>query len=92
MTRGKVRQFFGSIIGCVLAIISCLCLFSQLAEGPALYNGRSEPSVINAIAFFVAFGVPGISYALKAKFGLRSNEPVIKHEKFETTEPRELKS
>lgn len=73
LTKGKVRQFIGSIIGCVLFVLSGWYMFSQITTGPIFSGSRSEPSVINSAFFFIAFGIPGVSYALKTKFGWSKN-------------------
>ena len=74
VTKGRVRQFVGSVIGSALLIVSGWYLYSQLAGGPFFSGRRSEPSVMNGWYFFVAFGIPGAAYALKAKFGWRRDE------------------
>ena len=61
-----------------MLILSGWYLYSQLTGGPFFSGRRSEPSLVNAWFFFVAFGIPGAAYALKTKFGLGRNE---------TTEP-----
>lgn len=67
--KGKVRQFFGSLIGVALAILSICYLCSQLLEGGPLFSARSDQSIFNAIMFTLFFGIPGLTYAAKAKFG-----------------------
>jgi len=74
LTKGKVRQFIGSVIGCVLFVLSGWYMFSQITTGPIISGSRSEPSVINSVFFFIAFGIPGISYTIKTKFGRSKNE------------------
>ena len=71
VTWGRVRQFVGSIIGTALFCFSLVYLWSQLAGKSLLFGGRSEPSVLNAVLFIVFFGVPGFTYAVTARFGLR---------------------
>jgi len=73
-TWGRVRQFAGSLIGCGLLFLSGWYLYSQIMEGPLQSGSRSEPSVWNAVLFFVAFGLPGGTYAYKAKFGWRRSK------------------
>lgn len=70
VTRGRVRQFVGSSIGCILFLTSGAYLLHELASGPLFSGRRSEPSVVNAVVAFLAFGIPGIAYAIGAKFGL----------------------
>jgi hypothetical protein len=74
ITKDRVRQFVGSVIGSILLILSGWYFYSQLTGGPFFSERRSEPSVVNAWFFFVAFGIPGAAYAIKTKFGWRHNE------------------
>lgn len=74
VTWGRVRQFIGSCIGVIIFVLACGYLVDQLAGGILMSGKRSEPSVLNAILFMIAFGVPGLAYALKARFGLRKRE------------------
>ncbi|MFL0805636.1 MAG: hypothetical protein K6L81_18125 [Agarilytica sp.] len=67
--KGRVRQFFGSLIGSVLVISSIWYLSSQLLGGGPLFSARSDQSVSNAVMFTVFFGLPGMAYVAKAKFG-----------------------
>ena len=69
VTKGRVRHFVGSVIGSMLLILSGWYLYAQLTGGPFISGRRSEPSLVNAWSFFVAFGLPGAAYALKTKFG-----------------------
>lgn len=71
VTRGRVRQFAGSLVGCALFLGSLVYLCAQLTGGRWFLGGVAEPSVGNAILFFLAFGVPGIAYALRVRFGLK---------------------
>lgn len=75
-TRGRARQFLGSLIGGILFLGSLVYLCAELTGGPWFPGSRAEPSVTNAVVFLLAFGVPGMAYALKARFGLKtgSNE------------------
>lgn len=74
VTKGAVRQFVGSVIGSVLLILSGWYLYSESTGGPFFSGRRSEPSVVNALLFFVAFGIPGAAYAIKTKFGWGRND------------------
>ena len=69
VTRGRVRQFVGSVIGGCIFLISFAYFASQLFGGGPIFSERSEPSIFNSSLFFFAFGLPGISYMLKARFG-----------------------
>lgn len=73
--QGRIRQFLGSIIGSVLVILSGFYLSSQIIGGGPLFSARSDESIVNAILFSVFLGVPGFTYAIKAKFGLGRQGP-----------------
>ena len=75
VTKGRLRQFIGSVIGCVMFGASAWYLVSQFMSGPVLSGSRSQPSVVNALLLFVAIGVPGIAYVFSAKFGVARREP-----------------
>ncbi len=68
--KGWVRQFLGSLIGLCLVIVSGWYLVSQLIQGGPLFSARSEQSIFNAVLFALFFGIPGLTYMLKARFGL----------------------
>lgn len=72
ITRGRVRQFLGSTIGLVLFIAALFYIYDQSTAGPIVSGARSEPSLLNSLFFMIAFGLPGIAYAIKAKFGFGS--------------------
>ena len=69
ITQGRVRQFVGSTIGVSLFGLAVVYVFSQIMSGPFDSSNRGVPSVRNSILFLMAFGIPGISYAIRAKFG-----------------------
>ena len=75
VTKGKVRQFAGCIIGCVLFALSLGYSYSQMIGGGPLFSARSEESLFNSIMFFIFFGLPGITYVFKARFGLNHAKP-----------------
>jgi hypothetical protein len=70
-TGGRVRQFAGSVLGCALFAVSLVYLWAEVTGGPWISARRSEPSVLNAVAFFAVFGLPGLAYMVMARFGLR---------------------
>lgn len=72
ITRGRIRQFVGSTIGVCLFGLAVAYIYSEAVTGPIDSGHRSEPSVRNSILFLLAFGIPGISYAMRAKFGFRN--------------------
>lgn len=73
--KGRLRQFIGSSIGSCVFLLALWYLASQFMDGPIVSGGRSEPSVFNAIMFLVVFGLPGLAYATKAKFGIHNKKP-----------------
>lgn len=74
-TKGKVRMFTGSLIGTALFIVALGYFADQLLNGGDLFSKRSEQSIFNSLLFFIFFGLPGISYTLRAKFGIGENSP-----------------
>ena len=68
ITKGIVRKTIGRVIGVTVFVLSGWYLYSMVSAGVASTGSRSEPSIINAILFFFAFGLPGIWYAIFAKF------------------------
>lgn len=69
ITKGRARQFVGSLIGSALFILSLSYLGYELLVGEFFSPSRAEPSVKNAVLFLLAFGIPGITYAARARFG-----------------------
>lgn len=73
-TWGRVRQFIGSCIGIIIFGLACWYLITELSGGMLIIGKRSEPSILNAILFMGAFGIPGLAYTLLARFGFRKYE------------------
>lgn len=71
ITWGRVRQFVGSLIGSALFCLSIIYFGSQVLGEQLLFGSRNEPSILNAVLFIFFFGVPGITYAVTTRFGLR---------------------
>jgi dolichyl-phosphate-mannose--protein O-mannosyl transferase len=69
LTTGRVRQFCGSILGTALFVLSAWFLYSQVQSGHHLSRGPGDPSLLSSILFLLAFGIPGMRYAVKARFG-----------------------
>jgi hypothetical protein len=77
LTSGRVRQFCGSIIGTALFVLSAWFLYSQIQSGHYLSTGPGDPSLLSSILFLLAFGIPGIRYAVRARFGFgKSVDPL----------------
>lgn len=71
VTRGRVAEFFGSVIGVSVMSLGAWYVFSMFAEGPILSGSRSQPSLLNALFFAIVFGVPIATYVWRARFGFR---------------------
>jgi hypothetical protein len=69
VTRGRLRQFAGSVIGCVVFLGSLAYLGYALLDGKRLSSRGGEPSAFNAAVFLLLVGVPGVAYALRERFG-----------------------
>ncbi len=74
VTWGRVRQFIGSCIGVIVFGAACWYLISELSGGVLISGRRSEPSVLNAIFFMIAFGIPALAYTIAARFGFQKRE------------------
>ena len=72
ITTGKIRNYLGRVIGLVAFGLSVWYFVGQLGHGDFLSNKRSEPSIVNAMLFFFAFGFPGIWFAIKGKFPIKN--------------------
>jgi hypothetical protein len=72
ITTGKIRNYLGRVIGLIAFGLSVWYFIGQLGHGDFLSDKRSEPSIINAILFFFAFGLPGIWFAIKGKFPIKN--------------------
>ena len=69
ITKGRLREFFASLIGSTVFAIACWYIYSEMTTGQFISGRRSGPSIINSILLLIVFGLPGIYYVIKAKFG-----------------------
>jgi hypothetical protein len=69
--RGRVRQFFGSSIGIAVFALAIWYLWSEVKAGSFVSRKPGDPSLLEAILFWFAFGLPGVGYAIKTRFGFR---------------------
>ncbi|MEM7433428.1 MAG: hypothetical protein AAF351_16005 [Pseudomonadota bacterium] len=76
IATGRVRQFFGSLVGITVFAAGLWYLYSEITAGQAVSGSASEPSVLNAVFFLGVFGIPGLMYAWSARFGFK--RPVSK--------------
>ena len=74
VTKGRVRQFIGSAIGCSLLVISIWYVAMELREGDFWSRSPGQPSIFKSILFLFFIGIPGGSYSYKTLFGFRKNQ------------------
>lgn len=74
VTWGRVRQFVGSLVGTALFCMGLMYLCTEIT-GRQLFSSQGETSVLNAVLFLSFIGIPGIAYAVKARFGLQKKAP-----------------
>ena len=75
LVTGRLRQFIGSVFGSGLFALSIWYAADQLIYGTELVGPKSEPNLLNSCLFIMFIGIPGASYAFKAKFGFKKSEP-----------------
>lgn len=78
-TKGKIRNYLGRLIGLITFCFSILYFFEQLNDGVFFSGSRSQPSLFNSVLFFLAFGFPGIWFAVKGQFPIQNKKET--HEK-----------
>jgi hypothetical protein len=71
LTQGRVRQFIGSVVGCVIFGLGVWYLVMEFFHGVYWSATRVEPSMLNACLYLVFIGIPGAAYACRVRFGLR---------------------
>ncbi|RZU38689.1 hypothetical protein EV700_2624 [Fluviicoccus keumensis] len=74
ITTGKVRVFFGRLIGALVFMAAAWYLVSELSSGPIISGMDADPSILNAAKFFILAGIPGLGYALFARFSPRESD------------------
>jgi hypothetical protein len=72
--RGRAAKFCGSLIGACVFIVGLVYLGHELTTGPVSSGSRRQPSIVNAVLFLLVFGVPGLLYAIKSRFGFNKSE------------------
>ena len=75
ISKGRVRQFIGSLIALAIVIMALWYLYSEVVAGVWFSGSRSNPSFLNAIFFSFAFGLPSVLYISKARFGFSKRNP-----------------
>jgi phosphotransferase system glucose/maltose/N-acetylglucosamine-specific IIC component len=71
-TQGRVRQFFGSVIGCAVFGLTLCYLWVAGVGGPVTTDRPillSLLSLLSAMPYFVCFGLPSAAYVVSARFG-----------------------
>lgn len=69
--RGRIRQFFGSIIGVGVFALAIWYLWGEAKTASFVSHRPGDPSLLQAILFTFGFGLPGLGYAVKTRFGFR---------------------
>ena len=72
-TSGRVRQFVGSAIGCIIFLTGVWYLAAEVHTGALWSSRRSDPSAYKAVLYLLFIGLPGLSYAYRARFGFRKS-------------------
>lgn len=67
--KGRAAAFCGSLVGSCVFLAALFYLVHAWQSEPLSSGGRSQPSILNALMFLVVFGIPGLLYAWRAKFG-----------------------
>jgi hypothetical protein len=70
----RIGQFAGSLVGVVVFFLALIYLLASLGLGP-FAGGQEDPSLIDAAMFLVVFGLPGLAFALRARFGFGRETP-----------------
>ena len=71
VVKGRLRRFWGSVVGVATFAIALWYIFSQVTGGADLFGPKNEANVLNSFLFMIFFGMPGLTYALTARFGFR---------------------
>ncbi len=71
ITKGIVRNIIGRMIGLIAFGLSIIYFWDQFSTGDLLFGARGEPSLVNSILFFLAFGFPGMWFAITGRFPVR---------------------
>ena len=69
VSKGRMRQFLGGIIGISLFLLTAAYLAYEIMSGAPLIGSRSQPSIVNSALCLVFFGLPGITYTARTRFG-----------------------
>lgn len=70
-TSGRVRQFFGSLIGSTLFLVSLWFAYERLGHPAAA--GVALEDLLHVTGFFFGIGLPGLVYAVRVKFGFAAS-------------------
>lgn len=71
VTKGRVRQFVGSLIGSAVFAFTIWYVVNQVESGVFWSGSLNESSVLTAIGSVIGLGIPGVAYAYKVRFGFR---------------------
>jgi hypothetical protein len=71
--KGRAARFCGSVVGSCIFVAGLCYLGYGLFKGHAVSATQAEPSILNAGLFMMTFGIPGLIYAIKTRFGFRES-------------------
>ncbi|MCO1337014.1 hypothetical protein MO867_22070 [Microbulbifer sp. OS29] len=71
---GKYRNYLGRLVGAVVFAVSMCFLVNEISGSKLISSSKAEPAIINAVLFFLAFGLPGGWFAAKGKFPIKPYE------------------
>jgi hypothetical protein len=69
LTKGRVREFFGCVIAAAVVLLSGYFIYAEAMSGQMFPRGGNG-SLVGAILFSIAFGVPAIRYIRRVRFGM----------------------
>jgi hypothetical protein len=73
MATGQLAEFFGSLVGSVVALCG-VWYFAHAAQAGVYISSRNEPSLLNACLFLLVFARPAVLYVMEVRFGFRKRE------------------
>ncbi|HXS92696.1 MAG TPA: hypothetical protein VN705_25290 [Steroidobacteraceae bacterium] len=72
--KGRAARFCGSVIGACVFLIALGYLGYELLKGPIASGSLGGASIIKACGFLLVFGIPGLLYTIRARFGFGKDE------------------
>ena len=75
LAKDRLGQFLGSCLGVYVFIFTCWYVYDQFVTGQMLPAYKGDQSILGSLLALAVFGVPGLIYAWKAKFGFKRQVP-----------------